>query len=554
MMKGFFQMGLQYWPARHGVAFWKEFDQIDLDADFKIIRSLNMKLVRVSLMWEDFQPAPDQVSKQAVENLHRVLDAAWYYRIRVQPSFFYGHVDGVNFVPSWLLASTGPRSLYPTVSDGRLIEGARIRNVMEDPDLLRAQCLLLREVVVALKDHPALYGWDIGGGVSCFWPAMPPSPLPESEEPLSVLRWNGRPGRRDRVAESRLMARQQWRVSVLDEDVDAESWGGAARPRHRTQEMAPPPPAVSSQPPRPPVIRPIRPSSAPIFGVSQGLAIFDTPPVCEANGELSERAFQAAAPRPEELAQIKPPAPVVPEAHSEQPVEVPVGVPSRDAGVAWLSTLVATIRNEDRHHAISVSLEGRDLEAVTPLWLPDVSRLVDFTGLRVHADEAPWSRSPLDTMVLPFAGFLGEALSGARVAMLDAGFPMVREEVYHSGRLLSYSVLHDIEASDLMATVLEGVLHMGATAAFLGSFSDFDPRLFDRPPLAQTPRARWSGLLRLDGSFKPAAHVARDFAAWDHPLLSPPFRMRLQAERVAADPGGAIVPLYEQFLEALGDR
>ena len=135
-----------------------------------------------------------------------------------------------------------------------------------------------------------------------------------------------------------------------------------------------------------------------------------------------------------------------------------------------------------------LSLESRDLDAVTPLWIADLAPHVDFTGLRVHCDEAEWSRSPLDTMVLPFAAFLGEALGGSRVAMIDVGFAMVHEEVYHSGRLLPYCVLHDIEAADLMATVLEGVLHMGATAAICGTYSDFDPRLFHLPPLAQTPR------------------------------------------------------------------
>ena len=45
-----------------------------------------------------------------------------------------------NFLPGWLLSEDkGWLSPYPVYSGGRLIEGARVRNIFEEPDLLAAR-------------------------------------------------------------------------------------------------------------------------------------------------------------------------------------------------------------------------------------------------------------------------------------------------------------------------------------------------------------------------------------------------------------------------------
>ena len=49
----------------------------------------------------------------------------------------------------------------------------------------------------------------------------------------------------------------------------------------------------------------------------------------------------------------------------------------------------------------------------------------------------------------------------------------------------------------------------GAAGAYAWCYADYDPRLFDRPPLDRAVRERTFGLLRANGSEKPAADVFR---------------------------------------------
>src|SRR5437879_2132189 len=124
-MKGFFLVGLQYWPARKGVYWWKDFDVAELEADFKRIRQMSVRVVRIQLVWEDFQPTMERVDPTALEHLRQVLDTAARYKLKVQPSFFAGHLSGVNFLPPWMLTERDALlSPYPVYSNGRLIERA----------------------------------------------------------------------------------------------------------------------------------------------------------------------------------------------------------------------------------------------------------------------------------------------------------------------------------------------------------------------------------------------------------------------------------------------
>ncbi len=44
--------------------------------DFALIRELGLKVVRLFLLWDDFQPEPTGVSKTALQNFIKVADIA----------------------------------------------------------------------------------------------------------------------------------------------------------------------------------------------------------------------------------------------------------------------------------------------------------------------------------------------------------------------------------------------------------------------------------------------------------------------------------------------
>ena len=67
------------------------------------------------------------------------------------------------------------------------------------------------------------------------------------------------------------------------------------------------------------------------------------------------------------------------------------------------------------------------------------------------------------------------------------------------------------EQATYYEAVLEKLVKSGAAGAYAWCYGDYDSRLFDRPPLANAVRERTFGLVRADGSEKPAAGVFRRF-------------------------------------------
>ncbi len=64
-----FIVGVNYMPREHGCQMWSDWSEVDIERDFRAIKELNLNTVRTFLFWNDFQPAPDVVSLDAVESL-----------------------------------------------------------------------------------------------------------------------------------------------------------------------------------------------------------------------------------------------------------------------------------------------------------------------------------------------------------------------------------------------------------------------------------------------------------------------------------------------------
>jgi len=105
-----------------------------------------------------------------------------------------------------------------------------------------------------------------------------------------------------------------------------------------------------------------------------------------------------------------------------------------------------------------------------------------------------------------------------------------------------------------MAAVLPRLLRVGSLGAFVWCFSDYEPRLWARPPCDYQVHERFFGLLRPDGSQKPTADVLRAFAR-TAPLVEPPERpvellgpeRHAPADAYYRDPLRQMAELYERF-------
>src|SRR5579859_2417479 len=167
-----FALGVNYWPRRKAMYWWSAFDPGEVRDEFALIRELGLDMVRIFLLWDDFQPAPDEVSPERLAALATVCDLAAERGLKLDVTFFTGHMSGPNWAPRWLLDGRPRRLARQLVSDGRLVRRG-YRNPYTDPQALAAERRLLRTVVGALRDHPAIALWNLGNEPDLF--AWPPS-------------------------------------------------------------------------------------------------------------------------------------------------------------------------------------------------------------------------------------------------------------------------------------------------------------------------------------------------------------------------------------------
>ncbi len=100
---------------------WSDWSEADIERDFKAIKELNLNTARTFLFWNDFQPAPDVVSLDAVEKFDKMLEIARKYGLKVIPTFFKEHMSGENWDVPW--------------------RGGR--NIFDDPFMLKSQIELV---------------------------------------------------------------------------------------------------------------------------------------------------------------------------------------------------------------------------------------------------------------------------------------------------------------------------------------------------------------------------------------------------------------------------
>lgn len=166
-----FLSGVNYWPARTAMYWWRRFDPATVESDFARLKEAKLDYVRFFLLWEDFQPEPQQVSRRALEHLIVVADVAHQVGLRLMPTFFTGHMSGVNWLPAWMLEPDAGVNRFPIFSGGRLVQ-RQIRNYYQDRAVIEAQKRLIRAVVQTLSGHPALWAWDLGNEPSNY--VIPP--------------------------------------------------------------------------------------------------------------------------------------------------------------------------------------------------------------------------------------------------------------------------------------------------------------------------------------------------------------------------------------------
>ncbi len=179
-----FSLGVNYWPRRSAMAWWRRFDPGEVREDFARIAGLGLDAVRFFLRWDDFQPRPGALEPLMLERLETVVALAAEAGLRTMPTLFCGHMSGVNWLPPWSLDPGTPHGRFRTIAGGA--ESPYGIGDMYAGPLLDAQLVFARAVGERLRAHPAVIAWDLGNEFSNLREPATPSAAAEWSRRLTA--------------------------------------------------------------------------------------------------------------------------------------------------------------------------------------------------------------------------------------------------------------------------------------------------------------------------------------------------------------------------------
>jgi endo-1,4-beta-mannosidase len=193
--------------------------------------------------------------------------------------------------------------------------------------------------------------------------------------------------------------------------------------------------------------------------------------------------------------------------------------PSRASACSWLARLTSAIRGADDTALVTVGLHMEDIEEDRKLGPRDVSVVCDFLSMHGYPIYARWADGPTDEQLLPFLARVTRWLAERReVLFSEFGLPTYCRGDAAGERARRRSPMLLIEedaAAAYTARALESLRCAGCLGAMLWCYSDYDPALWESPPLDLAPHERSFGLWRADGSPKPSVAAVAAFTGAD---------------------------------------
>ena len=193
---------------------------------------------------------------------------------------------------------------------------------------------------------------------------------------------------------------------------------------------------------------------------------------------------------------------------------------TRDAGRLWAALLANAIRRAAPGTPIHVGAHLLSLTTEKYIRVDDIAEVADEDVMHAYPLYYAGARSFLDPELVPFSCALTAGLAGRGRAPLMQEFGLCTAPPGSPGKTitdeflgspLSQYLASEEEAAAYYDAVLQGLVKIGAAGAYAWCYGDYDPRLFGRPPLALAIRERTFGLVRADGSEKPATAVFKTF-------------------------------------------
>jgi endo-1,4-beta-mannosidase len=195
--------------------------------------------------------------------------------------------------------------------------------------------------------------------------------------------------------------------------------------------------------------------------------------------------------------------------------QIPV---SSDAGWLWCTVIADAIRRGAPGVPVQIGAHLASLERRNNMRVDDIASVADEDMMHAYPLYSPAARSFLDPELVPFSCALTAGLSGTGRATLMQEFGLCTAPPGVAGHSFPDDFLgqpkmqylaSEEEGATYYREVVERLIATGAAGAYAWCYPDYDPSLFGRPPLKITVRERTFGIVRADGSEKPAADVFR---------------------------------------------
>lgn len=191
---------------------------------------------------------------------------------------------------------------------------------------------------------------------------------------------------------------------------------------------------------------------------------------------------------------------------------------TREAALGWTSRLADAVRQHAPGVPVQIGAHLPSLSTNNQMRVDDLAALMDEDVMHAYPLYSDVARGFLDPDLVPFSCALTTELarSGRRTLMQEfglctapPGMPGVTITDDFLGTPRAQYLASEEEGAAYYDAVLQRLVRTGAAGAYAWCYADYDARLHDRPPFDTAVRERTFGLVRADGSEKPAAEVFR---------------------------------------------